>query len=258
MLNVKLLVSYFMKIIKNFISANRKLSRIFEKKHPKFFNSKSYRDELIRRINLSINEEGASKILEAGGIDRPLLSKGHGYEYNGLDIESRDKCYDVYDNFIIQSIEDPLAEKYDLIISITLLEHVPNNESSFSSIYSSLKPGGKTHHYVPSKWHPYSVALRILGPTLQKRLIPILRPGAEDVTGYPAFFNRCSVRSMSKVLMECGFVDIDVKAYYRANDYFAFFTPLFLIVTVFENICRKLDLNVFASGFVISGTKKEC
>ena len=246
-----------MKIIKNFIAANRRYSKMLEMKYPNFFKSESYLDELLRRISLSVEKEGAHKVLEAGGIDRPLLSKGHGYEYNGLDIESRDKCYEVYDNFVIQSIEEPLVEKYDLIISITLLEHVPNNEASFKSIYSSLHPGGKTHHYVPSKWHPYSVALRIVGPALQKKLIPILRPGAEDVTGYPAYFDHCSVRSMRRMLIESGFVDVDVKAYYRANDYFSFFTPLFLIVTAFENFCRKLGLDMFASGFVVSATKKE-
>lgn len=245
-----------MGIVKDFISANRRYSKMLESKYPGFFKSESYRDELLRRITLSIEKEGASKILEAGGIDRPLLSKGNGYEYNGLDIESRDKCYEIYDNFVIQSIESPLAEKYDLIISITLLEHVPNNEASFSSIYSSLHPGGKTCHYVPSKWHPYSIALRIVGPVLQKRLIPILRPGAEDVTGYPAFFNHCSVRSMRKVLIKCGFVDVDIKTFYRANDYFAFFTPLFLMVTAFENVCRKLELDVFASGFIICASKR--
>ena len=247
-----------MGIIRRFISTNRKYSKMLEMKYPNFFKYASYRDELLRRITLSIEKEGASNILEAGGIDRPLLSKSHGYEYNGLDIESRDKCYEIYDNFVIQSIEEPLAEKYDLIISITLLEHVPNNEASFSSIYSSLHPGGKTHHYVPSKWHPYAVALRMVGPTLQKKLIPILRPGTEDVTGYPAYFNHCSAHSMRKILVKCGFVDVDVKAFYRANDYFAFFTPLFLMVTVFENLCKRFNLEIFASGFVISGTKKEC
>jgi hypothetical protein len=142
-----------------------------------------------------------------------------------------------------------------LIISITLLEHVPNNESSINSIYLSLHPGGTTHHYVPSKWHPYSIALRIVGPVLQKRLIPILRPGTEHLTGYPAYFDHCSVPSMRKVLAKRGFTDINVKAFYRANDYFAFFTPLFLMVTALENVCEKFKLDIFASGFIISAKK---
>lgn len=242
-------------IIKKVIEVNRRYSRLLQRKYPKFFNSPSYVDELLRRISSSIEKGGVNKVLEVGGIDRPLLSKGHGYIYNGLDIESRNKCYEIYDNFIIQSIEEPLDEKYDLIISITLLEHVLNNEHSINSIYLSLNPGGETHHYIPSKWHPYSIALRIVGPVLQKRLIPILRPGTEDVTGYPAYFDHCSVPSMKKKLVKYGFADINIKVFYRANDYFAFFVPFFLIITAFENLCRKLELDIFASGFIISAKK---
>lgn len=245
-----------MGILKKFIGLNRKCSKLLEEKFPRYFDSPSYKDELLRRISSSIEKGGVKKVLEAGGIDRPLLRKGQGYEYDGLDIESSDKCYEVYDNFVIQSIEEPVNEKYDLIISITLLEHVPNNDSSINSMYQSLQPDGETHHYVPSKWHPYAVALRIVGPVLQKRLIPILRPGAEDVTGYPAYFDKCSISSMRKLLIKHGFTDVDVQAFHRANDYFAFFTPLFLAVTTFENLCRKLKLDLFASGFVISAKRR--
>jgi hypothetical protein len=245
-----------MGIVKYFVGLNRKYSKLLEKKYPRYFDSLPYKGELLRRISLSIEKGCVNKVLEVGGVDRPLLRKGQGYEYNGLDIESRDKCYEVYDNFIVQSIEEPVNEKYDLIISITLMEHVPNNESSIDSVYHSLHPGGETHHYIPSKWHPYAVALRIVGPAIQKRLIPILRPGTEDVTGYPAYFDKCSIPSMRKLLIKRGFTDVDIQAYYRANDYFAFFTPLFLVVTTFENFCRKLGLDIFASGFVISAKKR--
>ncbi len=241
-----------MSILKKFIQLNRKYSHLLEKKFPRFFVKPSFKDELLKRINSSITKGGINKVLEAGGIDRPLLHKGHGYSYDGLDIEARENCYEIYDNFIVQSIENPLEEKYDLIISITLLEHVPDNKASFNSIFLSLNPGCETLHYVPSKWHPYSMALRVVGPTLQKRLIPILRPGAEDVTGYPAYFDQCSVPAMNKILTEQGFTDINIQALYRANDYFAFFTPLFVTITAFENLCRILKLEIFASGFIIT------
>ena len=84
-----------------------------------------------------------------------------------------------------------------MVISITMLEHVPNNTLAVGSMFEALKPGGVTHHYVPSNWHPYSIALRMVGPKLQKRLIATLRQAAAAVTGYPAFFDHCSVTSMS-------------------------------------------------------------
>ena len=248
-----------MELIKNFVRLNRRYSKSLEEKFPKFFEFEipNYRDELLGRIVYGIESGKANRVLEIGGIDRPLLGKGRGFTYDGLDIENRKSCYDIYDKFIVQPVEKMLLDdKYDSIISITLLEHVPDNKASINRIYMSLNPGGETHHYVPSKWHPYAIALRISGPVLQKKLIPVLRPGTESVSGYQAYFDHCTISSMKKLLIEQGFTDITIKVFFRANDYFAFLTPMFILVTLFENLCMKLNLDLFASGFVFTAAKK--
>ncbi|MFL0809465.1 MAG: class I SAM-dependent methyltransferase [Agarilytica sp.] len=242
-----------MKVLKYIFKLNIRCSRFLENKFPTFFGYISYSNELKSRIDSSIKDN--SDILEVGGIDRPLLSKNQRYVYDGVDIEPKEKCHEIYDNFFVQTIEKPLNKSYDVIISITLLEHVLNNTASVKNIFSSLKDFGETHHYIPSKWHPYAIALRIVGPKLQKRLIPILRPGTEDVTGYPAYFDHCSIPAMRRLLDDQGFSKIQIKAYYRANDYFAFFTPFFIIITLFENLCKKFNLEIFASGFIVSAQK---
>jgi len=60
---------------------------------------------------------------------------------------------------------------------------------------------------------------------------------------------------MTKTFQAVGFTEIDVQPFYRANDYFAFFIPAFIIVTLYENVCRWLNLRALASGFVISARK---
>ena len=99
------------------------------------------------------------------------------------------------------------------------------------------------------------MASRVLGSRIQKYLIPILRSGTEHITGYPAFFNLCTPSKMRKALENAGFVEICVYPYFRANDYFGFFTPMFIFVTLFENLCKKYKLSLFASGFVITARK---
>ena len=71
-------------------------------------------------------------MLEIGGIDRPLLERSSRFRYDGLDIEYREQCEDIYDNFYVQSTEKSIENKYDLIISMTLLEHVRDNDASFN------------------------------------------------------------------------------------------------------------------------------
>ncbi|MDP6244813.1 MAG: hypothetical protein QF462_15980, partial [Myxococcota bacterium] len=144
-------------------------------------------------------------VLEAGGIDRPLLRRGHGFRYDGLDIDKKELCHTIYDHFWVQSIERSVPENYQMIISMTLLEHVQDNAASAKSMFEALLPSGTTHHYVPSRWHPYALILRLVGPKLQKRLITSLRSEQEaSVSGYPTFFNQCTSRAMRLTFERAG------------------------------------------------------
>ena len=161
----------------------------------------------------------------------------------------------MYLTYFKQSIEKPIPKRYGLIYSITLLEHVPNNRAALQSMYESLENSGLMLHYIPSKFHPYALILRLIGPKLQRLLIRWTRPDAVDVSGYPAFWNYCSPTQMFNLCRDIGFAKIEIRNYYRANDYFAFFVPFFLLVSFFENICKYLNLNIFSSGFILIAEK---
>lgn len=246
-----------MDVLRSFIRLNRRASDWLARTMPKTFGTPSpcYFDAMSARVAKTIAEDRPGIVLEAGGVDRPMMSRSPDYRFVGLDIDEQPDCATLYDDFIVQSIEEPVPLRADLIVSLTLLEHVPNNRRAIKSMFDSLRPGGSMHHYVPSGFHPYSLALRLVGPKIQKALIPILRPGAEDVTGYPAFFDQCSPGKMEKLLHEAGFRDIKILPYYRANDYFAFFTPLFVTISLFEDACSVLGIRLFSSGFVFSATR---
>ena len=242
-------------MLKRLVRWNRELSSRLERRFPSFFDYPSYHEELMRRIRASLDRP-TSAVLEAGGIDRPLLRKGGGFRYDGLDIEDRPSCHEIYDRFLVQSVETPIAGNYDLIVSMTLLEHVPDNRASLRAMLHALRPGGEMHHYVPGSNHPYALATRMVGPRLQKRLIHSLRPNVDAHTsGYPTYFDACTPAAMKLRMQEAGFEAIHFVCFYRANDYFAWFTPLFVLVTAFENLSRRLRWSVFASGFVISARR---
>ena len=243
-------------MLKSFVRLNRKIAQLLERRFPGFFAEESYVEELKGRVLDGCTSRNAKDLLEVGGIDRPLLMRSSSYTYHGLDIEAKERCFSIYDSFVVQSIEDPLTQQYDLIFSTTVLEHVRDNARACTSMFSGLRPHGETHHYVPSKHHPYSLCLRLVGPRLQRVLISHLRPWAGlEITGYPAFFDRCSPDQMRKQLLKSGFEDVEIRPFYRANDYFAFFLPAFLMVTLFENLCRAADWRFFCSGMVIYARK---
>jgi len=244
-----------MTILRKLVSLNVIFGQFFDRQFPGFVAEESFKDKLLSLINKIINERDFCSVLEVGGIDRPLLKRSYNIRYDGVDVNYKSHCTNIYDNFYTQSIEQPLENKYDLIMSMTVLEHVRDNNASITQIHRALQENGYTIHYLPSKYHPYSLALRIVGPKWQRKLIKNLRPWASDVTGYPAFFDKASPKQMRELFKSKGFKDIETISFFRANDYFRFFFPLYLIVTLWENICKKLKWVQLCSGFIIVAHK---
>ena len=122
-------------------------------------------------------------------------------------------------------------------------------------MYGGLNSGGAMVHYIPNKHHFYSLCLRLVGPKIQKLLIKYLRPEAITKTGYPAFFDHCSPNQMKSLCNFFGFKNIKIIPYYKATDYFAFFIPAYLFVSIFENLFEYFDMSYFASGFIILAEK---
>ena len=245
-------------MILKFVKFNLKISKLLDRKFKKFFIGSNHpQSDLLNLILNKIPNSGKDfSILEIGGIDRPMLKKSPNFKYTGLDIEYKDSCYKLYDNFIVQSIEENINQKFDLIISSTLLEHVKDNKKSFLNVYNALVDGGNTFHYIPSKNHFYSLILRLVGPKLQRKIIKNLRPQASlEITGYPTFFDLCSEKELKNVLLKIGFRDVKIRQYYKAGDYFAFFTPLYILISALENIFEKFNIRFFAAGLIVSAKK---
>jgi len=104
---------------------------------------------MLSFIDSFVRQRNFSHVLEAGGIDRPLLERSKEIRYDGLDIEHKERCEHIYDNFIVQSIEESFKYKYDLIISKALLEHVQDNDASVTQMYEASRTGGYVIHYLP-------------------------------------------------------------------------------------------------------------
>tara|TARA_B110000305_G_scaffold87237_1_gene98347 strand:+ start:53 stop:811 length:759 start_codon:yes stop_codon:yes gene_type:complete len=248
-------------MFKKFISLNQQACAWFTGQFPGLIWPEHTRHWFASAVSKIIDscddEKRRPSVLEVGGIDRPFLEKGAGFDYVGMDIEHRPKCDEVYDRFFVQSIEEPLSGKYDLIISRMVLEHVPDNEKTWSVMYEALKPGGKAIHIFPSGLHPYSLATRLVGNKLQRKLIRLYRPNAVEVTGYPAFYNRCSPRALRKTLERMAYGSIEIRTNYSAAEYFNFFLPAFLIVASFNLLCHKLGVQMSCSNVFVSVQKPE-
>ena len=90
-------------LVRRIVRINRSLCKFIGKRASRYGSSGSYHDELISRIETGLLS-GARSVLEVGGIDRPLLTKSGDFRYTGLDLESVERCAQVYDTFSVGSI----------------------------------------------------------------------------------------------------------------------------------------------------------
>ena len=81
-----------MRTIHRFVAANRSLCGKLEERFPCFFRSDlsttTYLPGLRTRVQ-PYTEGSDSRLLEVGGVDRPLIDNEEGFHYAGLDIDER-------------------------------------------------------------------------------------------------------------------------------------------------------------------------
>ena len=138
------------------MKVNGAAARWLERRVPNVFASVDCYAPLCRVIEKPLETEWVLRIVEIGGIDCPLFRKSPVDEYACVNIEGFADADRVYDRFVVQLIEEPVYLTVDLVISNTLLEHVPNNRQAIPNIFGALRDGGENHRYVPSNRYPYS------------------------------------------------------------------------------------------------------
>lgn len=246
------------KIIRRFSSLNRSLCAALESRFPRVFDTMGEGTTYVPLISTTAKRmirDGARDVIEVGGIDRPLLHRDGTFRYVGLDIEYRERCREVYDHFLVQSIESPIEGRFDLIFSQHLLEHVRDNRAAARSMFAATKPAGFVCHYVPNRGHPYALLLRMLSNRLQRRLLELTSPTGKTKGGYPTYFDRCNPSEMRQTFIEAGFTNVSTVVFYSPTPYFRVFLPAHVLIVAFMHVCRWMGLDAFCSGFVITAER---
>lgn len=93
----------------------------------------------------------------SGSLCRRLAELGYGGSYLGVDIADRFDYAPVagFDRrFVSADIHtfDPGTQRFDLIVSVSALEHVPDDDTLIRRLPEWLAEGGMELHFVPSGW----------------------------------------------------------------------------------------------------------
>ena len=231
------------------IKLNKWLSKPLKKLEP---NIDYHFKDLINQASTK-----SKTILELGGVSRPVLEKNKSYRYVGVDIDDEFIQDNFYDKFYCQSVEDELPEKGDLIFSKYLMEHVKDVRTSYENQLSALNPSGRIIHLYPLGYHPFSLLNKLIGNKFARKIIPIIRKGSESVTGYPAFYSLGNAYSLERFFKNRKGIKVEFKYHYGAVDYFSFFFPLALLISLFNQTAEILRAKLFASNVIIVIIKED-
>lgn len=246
------IVKPIVKLLSKTISLNRRLSNrceAFLKKHlPHYVELSVQFSEALANAS-----QPHFKVLEIGGTNRPFYKKRQFERYDGLDIDDTADVQGMYSNYYCQSVTDDFPQSnYDLVFSQFLWEHVDDVRKAFKNVNESLCQDGRSIHLIPCGFHPYSIATRLVGNRLQKKLITWVRPHTAYATGYPVYFDHCSWLGFRRLANEQRWNDVSITYFFRGEDYFKFIFPLYLTMVCFNAACHFLRLNIFASSALVT------
>lgn len=143
----------------------------------------------------------------------------------------------------------------DLLVSRTVLEHVPDLESAAHEMARVLRPGGRTLHLLPCRYALFAVIARVVPFDFAKRMLHIIVPGSQGVVEFDVFYDHGHPNALARVFSAAGFRDVEVECIWDQTAYFHAFFPAFLLVLIYQRAAARLGIRSLASYAIVRATR---
>lgn len=139
----------------------------------------------------------------------------------------------------------------DLLVSRTLLEHVPDIESAAKEMARVLRPGSQSIHILPCRYALFALVARLLPFSFAKRVLHLTIPEARDVIEFDVIYDHGHPRALERVFSVAGFRDVEVECVWDQAAYFHPFFPLFLVVLLYQRLAEACRARLLASYVIV-------
>lgn len=187
---------------------------------------KPYAEPFQRAIQPHLSDD--MTVLDVGSAWYPVLAKDArppGCTYVGLDIdiaELQRAGAEVYDEHVVGDIttaDRSREERFDLVVSRFLLEHVKPIAAALENMRRALKPGGQLVSLVPGRFAPFAMANQVLPEVATQKLLQ--RTMDRDPRSvFPAYYDRCWHSALEGLL--AGWSSAEVTPVYASAQYLEF------------------------------------
>lgn len=248
-------------MIRKLINFNIYLSHKLDSILPQSYQVEGYSDFSNKVLEKYIVKN--SLIYDVGGGKQPhvgnILKKKLSLSVIGLDInenELRQAPKDSYNHAIAADITEYKGQgDADLVICKALLEHVHNTRKAIISLASIINKEGKILIFVPSRNAIFARLNLIIPESLKKKILFTLFPQTIYAQGFKAYYDRCTPKTMTKIVKECGLEVLEFKPYFKSG-YFSFFFPFHLLWRTYLFCFRLLAGDNAAETFTMVIGKK--
>lgn len=199
-------------------------------------------------------------ILDVGSGRSPAIPvelRPPGCHYVGLDISARElegAPVSSYDETLVADLQElgpELAERFDLVVSWQVLEHVDSLVVALDRMHMCLRSGGHLAALLSGRWALFAVANRLIPRRIGVRLMgATLERDPETV--FPARYDRATMGGLTAALG--GWTEAEVVPRYRGAGYLCAFPRLQALYLVYEGWVRKSHPNL-ATHYLVFAQK---
>lgn len=206
----------------------------------------------VMRPGIRILDIGSGRAPTIPPSDRPP-----GCRYVGTDIDAAELAAapaGSYDLAIAADATQPLPvdERFDLILSWQVLEHVDSMASTLEAFHGALADGGTLLAQLSGSRAAFAVLARAL-PHRARVLIMSRLLGHAEEEKFPTRYDACTDKELRALLGSWSTVEI--VPFYRGGSYFLFSGALLKGYLAYENAVARRQLRGLATHYLVVATR---
>ena len=194
-------------------------------------------------------------ILDVGSGRRPALgARPPDCHYVGLDLlaaELERAPAGAYDEYVVADICDPVEElrdRFDLVVSWQVLEHVRDTRAAIASAQRYLRPGGTFVALLSGRRSVNAVLNRVMperaGVWLMRRLLH-----RDPETVFAAHYDQCSGAELRGIML--AWQEAEITPLYLGASYFNFATALRDVYLAYESWACRTGRDGLATHYLV-------
>lgn len=212
-----------------------------------------------------VNSELASceAILDLGGGRRPTIlpeERPSHIHYVGLDPAPSELAIappGSYDEAFAAGAEEfvpELVDRFDMIVSWQVLEHVPDLPRAAAHLHAYLRGGGSLVSQLSGRNAAYAIVNRLLPTGLGRRFVAGIR-GRELGTVFAAHYDHCDERGLHAAFS--AWAEVEVIPLWRGADYFERIPGLLTAYLSYEDLAIARGWTRMATNYVLAARKAD-